>query len=123
MSLLSIFSPKSAEKAIDALIKTGDSLVLTKEEKAEFTQKQIELHLEITKTIANESAPTAVSRRIVGLLVLVPFAFLSIGGAIIHGFAPDLGAHWLEVSETFENPSLAVVMFYFGGHIAKGFKK
>ena len=123
MSIFSLFSPKSAEKALDALVKTGDALMFTDEEKAHFRQKQMELHLEIQKQIAQESAPTAISRRVVGLMVLAPFAFLSIGGAIIGSFYPDIGNHWLEVSETFEYPSLAVVGFYFGGHIAKNVKK
>lgn len=119
MSILSLLSPKTATKALDALVKTGDALVLTEEEKAGFRQKQMELHLEIQKQIAQESAPTAISRRVVGLMVLVPFAFLSVGGAIISGFNAEAGKHWLEVSTTFEWPSLAVVAFYFGSHIAK----
>jgi hypothetical protein len=53
----------------------------------------------------------------------VPFAFLSVGGAIISGFNPEIGKHWLDVSATFEWPSLAVVGFYFGSHIAKNATK
>jgi len=119
MSLLNLLSPKTANKALDILAKAGDKLILTEEERHDFKIKQIELHLEIQKQIAQESAPTAISRRVVGLTVLMPFAFLSIGGAIISGFSPETGKHWLEVSQTFEWPALAVVGFYFGSHVAK----
>lgn len=123
MGMLSFLTPKGADKALDAIVKGGDALVLTKEEKLQYQMKAMELHLQITEKIANESTPTAISRRIVGLMVLAPFAFLSLGGAVIFPLSEKVSEHWLEISQSFEYPSLAVVAFYFGGHIAKSLKK
>lgn len=119
MGMLSFLSPKGAEKALDAIVSGGDALVLTDEERIQYKQKAMELHLKLTEKIANESAPTAISRRIVGLMVLVPFAFLSVGGAILFPISEKVSEHWLEISQNFEYPSLAVVAFYFGSHVAK----
>lgn len=117
MGMLSFLTPKGADKALDAIVKGGDALVLTAEEKLQYTQKAMELHLQITEKVANESTPTAISRRIVALMVLTPFVFLSVGGAIL-----DI-PRWAEAASPFEYPSLAVVAFYFGAHVAKNLKK
>lgn len=122
MGMLSFLTPKGADKALDAIVKGGDALVLTKEEKLQYQQEAMKIHLQITEKIANESSPTAISRRIVGLMVLVPFAFLTVGGAVIFPLSETVSDHWLEIAKLFEWPSLAVVGFYFGGHIVKNLK-
>ena len=116
-------APKTLDKITDAIISGGDKLMLTEEERLDYNQKAAELHLKLTEQIGSESAPTAISRRVVGLMVLGPFAFLSIGGAVIYSISPDMSKHWLLVAENFEMPSLAVVAFYFGSHVARAFKK
>jgi hypothetical protein len=117
MGIFNILSSKNADKALDAIVKGGDALVLTSEEKLQYQQEAMRLHLKVVETIANESSPTAISRRVVALFVLFPFTFLSIGGAVL-----DI-PRWTEAASPFEMPSLAVVAFYFGGHIAKSLKK
>ena len=111
-------TPKTLDKVTDAIISGGDKLMLTDEERLDYNQKAAEIHLKLTEKIGNESAPTAVSRRVVGLMVLAPFAFLSIGGAILYPLNEAMSQHWLLVAENFQMPSLAVVAFYFGSHIA-----
>ena len=128
MGLLSKFksvlsAPKTLDKVVDTLVKGGDALILTDEERIQYNIKAAELHLKLTEKIGNESAPTAISRRVVGLMVLGPFAFLSVGGALIHPVSAETALHWLNVAENFEMPSLAVVAFYFGSHIAGKLKK
>jgi hypothetical protein len=122
MGMLSFLTPKGADKALDAIVKGGDALVLTKEEKLQYTQKAMQMHIDLTSKIAQESTPTAISRRVCGLMVLVPFAFLTVGGAIIFPLSEAVSEQWLEIAKLFEWPSLAVVGFYFGGHIAKSLK-
>jgi hypothetical protein len=111
-------APKTLDKVTDAIISGGDKLMLTDEERLDYNIKAAELHLKLTEKIGNESAPTSVSRRVVGLMVLAPFAFLSIGGAILYPLNEAMSQHWLLVAENFQMPSLAVVAFYFGSHIA-----
>lgn len=115
-------APKTLDKVTGAIISGADKLILTDEERLDYNIKASELHLRLTEKIGNESTPTAISRRIVGLMVLGPFAFLSIGGAILFSFSEPMAKHWLLVAENFEMPSLAVVAFYFGSHLAKAFK-
>jgi len=123
MGLLSFLkAPKVLDKTMNAIISGGDKLILTEEERLDYNAKAAELHLKLTEKIGNESAPTAVSRRVVGLMVLCPFAFLSIGGAGLYGLSPDMAKHWLLVAENFQLPSLTVIAFYFGSHVAKSLK-
>jgi hypothetical protein len=120
MGLMSFF--KSADvlgKVTDAVVKGGDALILTDEERIQYNQKAAELHLELTKQIGKESSPTAVSRRIVAMTVLVPFVLLKVGSALIYWWGDiQTSIHWEEVASDFEYPSLAVVAFYFGTHLA-----
>ncbi|MCK5616525.1 hypothetical protein KAR91_82445 [Candidatus Pacearchaeota archaeon] len=120
MGILSFLkAPKTLDKVTDAIISGGDKLMLTDEERLDYNIKAAEIHLKLTEKIGNESTPTSISRRVVGLTVLIPFGFLSIGGAILHAFGmEESGAHWLLVSDNFQMPSLAVIGFYFGSHIA-----
>jgi len=124
MGLLSFLkAPKTLDKATDAIVSGVDKLKLTDEERLDYQIKAAELHLKLTEKIGNESTPTAISRRIVGLMVLGPFAFLNLGSAILYGLTPTTAAHWLKLAENFENPALGVVMFYFGSHIVGALRK
>jgi hypothetical protein len=115
-------APKTLDKVTDAIISGGDKLMLTDEERLDYNIKAAELHLKLTEKIGNESAPTSVSRRVVGLMVLAPFAFLSIGGAILYPLNEAMSQHWLLVAENFQMPSLAVISFYFSSHAIKALK-
>jgi len=124
MSILSFLTaPKTLDKATDAIVNGVDKLKLTDEERLDYQLKAAEIHLELTKQVANESTPTAISRRIFGLMFTVPFIFLIIGSAVLEQIAPSVAKHWLELASILENPSMAVAVFYFGGHIAKAWKK
>lgn len=124
MSILSFLTaPKTLDKATDAIINGADVLKLTKEEAVQYQLKATELHIELQKQIANESTPTAISRRIFGLMFVVPFVFLTLGSAILEGLSPTTAEHWLKLAQTYENPAIAVAVFYFGGHIAKSLNK
>lgn len=123
MGILSFLkAPKTLDKVTDAIISGGDKLMLTDEERLDYNIKAAELHLKLTEKIGNESAPTSVSRRVVGLMVLAPFAFLSIGGAILYPLNEAMSQHWLLVAENFQMPSLAVISFYFSSHAIKALK-
>ncbi len=112
-------APKTLDKIVDTLVKGGDALILTDEERIQYNIKAAELHLKLTEKIGNESTPTALSRRYVAFTVLFPFAGLNILSAILAVFDMTIqSALVFKVAENFEMPSLAVVAFYFGSHIA-----
>lgn len=123
---MSIFSflkaPATIDKIANAVISGGDALILTDEERIQYNLKASEIHLKLTEKIGNESTPTAISRRIVGMMVLGPFAFLSIAGALIYPLSVEVSKHWLLVADNFQMPSLAVVTFYFSSHAIKALK-
>jgi hypothetical protein len=117
MGMLSFLSPKGAEKVLDAVVKGGDALVLTAEEKLQYQQEAMRLHLQIVEKCANESTPTSLSRRYIAFTILFPWVILNLGGSFL-----DI-PRWIEAASTFEMPSLAVVAFYFGSHVAKNLKR
>lgn len=125
MGIVSKFlsGPDTLNKAVDAVIKGGDALKLTDEERVQYNLDAMKTHLAITEKVANESTPTALSRRYVAFTVLVPWVFFCLGSGIMFLFEADAKADkWLELAGLFEWPSLAVVAFYFGTHMTKALK-
>lgn len=89
MGLLDIF--KSSAKAVDAAAgiadKTADGIIAgidkafyTDEEKAEARQKWFSGWLALQQTIANESTPTAISRRVLAFMIMGVFLSLIVLG-------------------------------------------
>ena len=120
MGIMSLFkSGDIVGQVADSVLKGADALVLTDEERIQYNIKAAEIHLKLTEQIGRESTPTSISRRIVAMTVLVPFVFLKVGSALLYSVeAYAVADHWQKVSSDFEYPSLAVVAFYFGSHIA-----
>ena len=134
MNILSFLG--TSNKAMDAIIKGGDALIFTEEERAKFEQKKSEIWLEVQKTVANQSTPTSISRRVVAMAVLAPFVFLIIGSALLSAvgvfidFEPErsaeifvLAKHWMDLAtENFGFAVSSVVVFYYGPHMIEKFK-
>ena len=128
MSLLGFL--KGSEKAMDAVIKGGDALMLTDEERIQYTQKATELYLDHMKVVSEQSTPTSISRRYVAMTVLVPFVLLIMGSAILHAigvfidFEPPkydqilaLAKHWGSLAkDNFGFAVSSVIIFYYGPH-------
>jgi len=112
-------APKTIDKMLDAVIKGGDALVFTAEEKAEFNQKASEIYLKHMELVGKESSPTSMSRRIIAILVVSPFVFLTLGSALLDlAGKPEIANHWQELAMTdYSSLVLAVVVFYFGTHV------
>lgn len=123
---------KAIDTVTDAVVKGADALILTEEERLNYNLKAAELHLRLTEQVGKESTPTSISRRIVAMSVLLPFGLLKIGSAIlyliasvgneINGALINVSLHWNTTSGDFNNAVAAVVIFYFGGHIASKIK-
>lgn len=134
MGFFDLFKTASTvDTAVNAIVKGADALVLTDEERINYNLKAAELHLKLTEQVGKESTPTSISRRIVAMTVLVPFVFLKVGSAVIYligslgdeinGSLINVSTHWNLAAQDFSIPAGAVVVFYFGGHIASKLKK
>lgn len=99
------------EKGTNALIRTGDALVYTEEEKAAANERRDKWYLELMTALS----PSAKSRRGVAWIVTGMVALLSIIGTVAQlvGWVDD--AKWILelLSEVWVWPFSLVVTFYF----------
>lgn len=125
---MSIFSflkaPATIDKALSAVIKTGDVLVYTAEEKAEMRKKMAEIHLEHIKATAGENNHTSIARRWFATVITLPFVFLTLGSAIFEALGYSGRAeHWQDLAMAdYSNLVMMVAVFYLGPHIIKATK-
>lgn len=117
MNLLKWFTsgPEAAGKVLDAGIKGLDALVFTDEERAELNKKLGEQWLELQKVLGEETTVRSVTRRMIALLVVVPFVLLVLGAAAAYPFAKEYAAFLLELAQSqFGWLTMGVAAFYFG---------
>lgn len=111
---------KSADKVIDGIINGADALVFTKQEQSEFDIERQKLWLDIQKTLAQESAPQAVNRRIFVWAIVLMTAFMTLTALAYTALGMfDMAANVIKVGAAFGWDlafSLAVGC-YFGTHI------
>lgn len=119
--LSSLFAtPGTIDKAVDAVINTGDKLWVTEEERIEFTQKKQEWYLRYLESTQSQN----VSRRLIAVIVTALWSTLIVAGVI----AKSLGA--VEVStfifntlkDNVNTPFSIIIGFYFAAHIASKLK-
>lgn len=119
---LAIFSPKSAEVAIETASKgiyNGlDKLKFTEEERADAYQKGFETVLQFHKAFAAENTVRSVTRRFLAWgIVGYQLAVLSLGiAAKLWMDEPKTAQYIFEVAELLNWPFLAVVTTYFVPH-------
>jgi hypothetical protein len=126
MGMLSFLkAPEAMNKAFDAVIKGGDALVYTEEEKAEMRKEMSQIYLKHIETTNKENTATSIARRWLSMVITVPFVFLTMGSAILDLFGmSEIGDHWQELAmEDYSNLVMMVAIFYFGNHMVKSFKK
>lgn len=145
MGLLSFLkAPEMMGKAMDAVIKGGDALVYTEEEKAEMRMKMAEIQMKHIELTNQENTATSIARRWLAMVIAVPFVFLTVGSAIFYAFGAFLGErvlgdkgqstydhwaiavseHWQELAmEDFATLTMMVAVFYFGNHMVKSLRK
>lgn len=112
-----LFGETSAAKKItDAAIATGDALVYTDEEKAEFQKRVMDLHLEMLKVTATESTAQSITRRLICVPVVYLWLLLIVIGVIaeLFGHQPTTIG---QAIETMSLPALASIGFYVGRHM------
>lgn len=96
---------KTTEQALD-MVKSGvDMLVFTKEEKAQYTVKGVELYLEYLK-ITYDAGHLA--RRLIALIVMGVWSIFAIAAL----YRMDM-----DIIKAISDPVMAVMLFYFGAGI------
>ena len=103
-----------------------DEAFYTDQEKADNKAKAANMWLQVQKVVATQSAPTAISRRIIAWSIIGIVTFMVLQGCLYVAFEDDARidsliklakAFW--IGEAFTS----VMVFYFGAHIFKGTSK
>lgn len=116
----------SADKVIDGIVKTGDALFFTSEEKSDFDLKRQDLWLELQKTLANESTPRSINRRIVAWSVIFMSIILTVTCIVFKFFGMDELARYTQetaIGFKWDWAFCGVIVFYFGTHMMSALRK
>ena len=121
MSFLDIFSSKTVDKSVDALIDSGDALFFTDEEKSKASFEILKAKIEMIKSNGNFQVAQRYLATMFGLNFILAFwigVYLS-----ILGDKPDYEA-FIGVITAFSIGwiMVAIITFYFGGGFLNSFK-
>ena len=112
-----------ANKSLDAIIKGGDALILTDEERLAYNQKAGELWLDIQKTLNEETSIRSVTRRVMAAMIMGSFTSIVLSGCIVWPFWPEYSAFLIGVADDkFGMMAIGVAAFYFGVHVLRSKK-
>lgn len=120
MNIFKWFSSGSdaAKTVLDGAVKGIDALVYTDEERAEMRKKMGDQWLELQKALGEETTVRSVTRRILAVLVVVPFVLLVMAAAVIYKFDMKYAQFLLTLAESqFGWLVLGVAAFYFGPYM------
>lgn len=108
----------AASKVLDSAIKGVDELVYTDQEKAEARQKLLDNWVELQKSLGAETTVRSITRRILAVLILVPFVLLILMAAVAYPFNPEYSRFLVELDAgNFGMLALGVAGFYFGPYM------
>ena len=107
----------AADKALDAVVKTGDALFYTDEEKAVANQKILDFKIEYAKHTQNQS----VSRRIITVAVCIMWMMVGIGTLVAQllGLSEFAEYAFKFLTDVVMQPFSIIVGFYFLAHLVK----
>jgi hypothetical protein len=109
---------EAAGKVLDGAVKGIDALVYTEEERAVMKQKLGDQWLELQKALGEETTVRSVTRRILAVLIVVPFVFLILFAAFVYKFDMEYAKFLLALAESqFGWLVLGVAGFYFGPYM------
>ena len=111
MGMMDIFSIKSIDSIVDAVIDTGDALVYTDEEKAKANQLKIDTKLSMLKNFE----PYKLAQRYIALLFTVNFLFSFWVGLVIYFVSPANFSNYIDMVKEYQLGwiMLAIISFYF----------
>lgn len=112
---------KASEKAVEAVINTGDALFFTDEEKSVAAQKKLDWMLEYYKATAAQN----VARRVIAVMVTGMFILLILSGITAYAFdRMDLADYIFKtMNENLKEPFMIIIGFYFLKHVLGNIKK
>ncbi len=106
---------KAAEQVLGGAMKGIDAIVYTDEEKAAAKQKLLDNWLELQKALGEETTVRSVTRRILAVLIVVPFVMLILAAAVVYKFDMEYAKFLLALAESqFGWLVLGIAAFYFG---------
>ena len=108
----------AAKTVLDGAVKGIDALVYTDEERAEMRKKLGDQWLELQKALGEETTVRSVTRRILAVLIVVPFVLLILLAAAAYKFDPEYSKFLLSLADSqFGLLVLGVAGFYFGPYM------
>jgi hypothetical protein len=104
-------APEAISKSVDAVIATGDKLVLTEEEKRDWDLRVMKLTIDFHE----KSQGSNMARRIIAIEFVTVFLLLVLTAAVLTlvGFSKQAAAILTLTSETLVTPISIIVAFYF----------
>ncbi|MCG7904407.1 MAG: hypothetical protein JAY60_18520 [Candidatus Thiodiazotropha weberae] len=111
--------PEVVEKGVDAVVRTGDALVFTDEER----NKANLMVLEWTLKFHDASKGSNLARRLLALMVVGVFLFLILLVAALYAFGADITAAKLFglVNNSLSTPVSVIIAFYFTSGMIRDF--
>lgn len=113
---------KTAEKAVDAVINTGDALVFTKEEQSVASQKKLDWLLKYQQATGAQS----VARRMIACMVVLAWFIILLAACMAGYFDRSEGSYavWLfgVLKEIVANPYNIIMAFYFFTGTVRAFR-
>jgi hypothetical protein len=117
-------STKASDKALDALVKGGDKLILTEEERLDYGKDAGKLWLKIQEATREENSVRSITRRAISLISLTVFSVLCISAAIMYKYDQEYAMFLLQIAESkYGWLVLGIGGFYLGPHMLGRFKK
>lgn len=120
MSFFDIFSVKSIDNTVNAVIDTGDALFYTEEERARAEQLKVETKLAMLPLYE----PFKIAQRYLAFAFTANFLIAFWVAIVMYLYAPTYLDGFLKLIATFELGwiMLAIVSFYFGGGLIGSIK-
>ena len=120
MGFSDIFSVKSVDNIVDAVIDTGDALIYTDEEKAKAEQLKVDTKLKMLPLYE----PFKLAQRYIAFAFTGTFILAFWVGILIYMLLPEYLDGYLKLINVFEMGwiMLAIISFYFGGGLINSYK-
>lgn len=112
-------SSKNTETIVNGAVSGLDKMFFTKEEKAEANQKLSEWYLKYLET----TQPQNLARRFIALIVVILWAALVLGAALVHPWMPQWADRIFYMLEDVVNTPFSIIIgFYFAAHLARAWQ-
>ena len=111
MGLFDMFSTKSIDSVVDAVIDTGDALVYTDEEKAKANQLKIDTKLAMLKNFE----PYKLAQRYIAVTFTINFILAFWIGVVVYFVSPTNFGDYIAMVKEYQLGwiMLAIISFYF----------